>query len=285
MASQPDTASNWTFIRDAARQRESDRYISALLAPSAARDDLITLAAYLGEVRRIPLTVSEAALGEIRLQWWRDALEAGAQGGLTGNPIADEMVRVIARRELPHGLVLAPLEAASAELSGESFEDEAQWTAYLDRAEGAAMWLSAMCLGVASDALHHPVLVSGGRAYAACRLALRLPELAVRGRWPVPVTIKALGDPVLSLEHNAQGTLRKAGDQLSALALQNLGAARSVLRDAPRGISAALLPLALVPAYAKALSRPSRDCLREPAQIAPMTRILRLWWASKTGRI
>ena len=78
-ATPPGNSGAQTFIRESARLNESDRYISALLAPRAARDDLITLAAYLGEVRRIALTVSETALGEIRLQWWRDVLSAGAQ--------------------------------------------------------------------------------------------------------------------------------------------------------------------------------------------------------------
>ena len=87
---QPDAASAETFIREAARVHEPDHTIAAMLAPRTVRVDLITLAAYCGEVRRIPLSVSDATLGEIRLQWWRDVVSAGAQGGLSGNPIADE---------------------------------------------------------------------------------------------------------------------------------------------------------------------------------------------------
>ena len=63
-------------VRDAARAYDRDRYLSALLAPSRARDDLVVLAAYLGEIQRVPLMIREALAGEIRLQWWRDALSA-----------------------------------------------------------------------------------------------------------------------------------------------------------------------------------------------------------------
>ena len=55
-------------VREAARSLEPDRYLSALLAPLAAREDLITLAAFLGEAARVPAIVSEPMIGEIRLQ-------------------------------------------------------------------------------------------------------------------------------------------------------------------------------------------------------------------------
>ena len=283
-SAQPDDASNLTFIRESARLNEPDRYISALLAPRAARDDLITLAAYLGEVRRIALNVSEAALGEIRLQWWRDVLSAGAQGGLSGNPIADEMVRVIARHDLLLPLVLAPLEAASVELGGETLSDEIAWLAYLDNAEGAAMHLGARILALADRPTGLPAITASGRAYAACRLALRLPELLARGRWPVPQVLAVLGDPRHSIECDARAAVKGSGEKLCDEALKHLDEARAVLSTAPCGTTIAILPVAVVACYAKAITRPGRDALRQPAQIAPLTRILKLWWASKTGR-
>jgi 15-cis-phytoene synthase len=282
MPSQPDDLS---FIREAARLYDPDRYICAVLAPRAVRDDLITLAAYLGDVRRIPLFVSEATLGEIRLQWWRDTLEAGAQGGVSGNPIADEMVRVIARHDLPMGLVLAPLEAASIELHGEPLDDEAPWFSYLDHAEGAAIQLAALCIEDKNPAKLDPALAHAGRAIATIRLALRLPELLAKARWPVPPPVAALGDPRDSAEAAAKALVQRAGNTLCAEAAKHLERARSALALGPSSSVSAILPAALVPSYAKAVARPSRDALREPAQITPLTRILRLWWASKAHRI
>jgi 15-cis-phytoene synthase len=285
MPSQPDTTANLGFIREAARLYEPDRYICAVLAPRAVRDDLITLAAYFGDVRRIPLTVSEATLGEIRLQWWRDTLEAGAQGGVSGNPIADELVRVIARHDLPLGLVLAPLEAVSAELTGEPLDNDTAWLSYLDNGEGAALHLSARCIDDFDTSKHSPAVSDAGRALAAIRLGLRLPELLAKARWPVPPPVAALGDPRQCSEADAKAIVRRAGDMLAAEATQYLAGVRTALAQGPSAPISAILPAALVPAYAKAITRPSRDALREPAQIAPLTRILRLWWASQAHRI
>ena len=44
-------------VRAAARSLDRDRYLAALLSPRSARSDLIALAAFMGEVARIPLTV------------------------------------------------------------------------------------------------------------------------------------------------------------------------------------------------------------------------------------
>ena len=81
-------ASEREAVRAAARELDYDRYLAALLAPRRARDDLMALAAFHGEIARIPLTVREPAIGDIRLQWWRDALRTPA-GTATGNPVAD----------------------------------------------------------------------------------------------------------------------------------------------------------------------------------------------------
>ena len=59
-----------------ARAADYDRYLSALFAPVDSREALFALIAFNHEVARIPEAVSEPMLGRIRLQWWREVLEA-----------------------------------------------------------------------------------------------------------------------------------------------------------------------------------------------------------------
>ena len=78
-------------VRTAARAFERDRYLAALLSPRGVREDLLALAAFAGELARIPAFVSEPMVGEIRLQWWRDAIRAGLKDGSGeggGHPIS-----------------------------------------------------------------------------------------------------------------------------------------------------------------------------------------------------
>ena len=59
-----------------ARAADYDRYLSALFAPVGSREALFALIAFNHEVARIPEAVSEPMLGRIRLQWWREVVEA-----------------------------------------------------------------------------------------------------------------------------------------------------------------------------------------------------------------
>ncbi|MEL6873575.1 MAG: squalene/phytoene synthase family protein, partial [Pseudomonadota bacterium] len=65
-------------ILAAARAFERDRYLTALRVQGDARGDLLTLAAFFAELQRIPAFVNEPMMGEIRFQWWRDAVVSGA---------------------------------------------------------------------------------------------------------------------------------------------------------------------------------------------------------------
>ena len=59
-------------VRETARQWNFDGYLAATLAPGACQNDLIAVAAFVGELERILHTVSEPTLVQIRIQWWRD---------------------------------------------------------------------------------------------------------------------------------------------------------------------------------------------------------------------
>src|ERR1700750_1068527 len=62
------------------RGADPDRYFSALLAPQPARPFLFALYAFNHEVARVAETVREPMLGAIRLEWWRETVEAAHRG-------------------------------------------------------------------------------------------------------------------------------------------------------------------------------------------------------------
>ena len=76
-------------VRQIAREGDPDRYAAALFAPRTARGPLFALCAFNVELARIAEQSSEPQLGEIRLQWWRDALSRASVGETAGHPVAD----------------------------------------------------------------------------------------------------------------------------------------------------------------------------------------------------
>ncbi len=267
------------IVREAARSTALDRYLSALLVPEPARSDLITLAAYLGELARIPLLASEPALADIRLQWWADAIETITSGGVTGNPIADELGKVIARHRLPRELVVQPVAGRARELADERIADEAAFRRYLSEAEGAAFRLAAAVLGEqglpADQIAEH-----AGAAWGRVGLALALPRHLAHRRLPLPQTRTTGSDPRLLPRSKATPAVRDLTAELAVEARAKLAKAREAAQGAQGKWLAAFLPLALVEPYLRALASPGHDPLYGIADISPLTRMSKLSWAS-----
>ncbi|MGE0024775.1 MAG: squalene/phytoene synthase family protein [Hyphomicrobium sp.] len=268
-------------VLDAARSSDRDRYLAALLAPADARADLVVLAAYLGETRRIPLLAHDAAVGEIRLQWWRDAL--GADAPASGHPVADAVAGLARRHGLDRDLVLAPVEGASRELYEDGFADDERLDRYAAETGGAGLRLALLVLGCGEAALG---VVPAGRALALTRLALTLPQHLALGRLPLPPAyLGGLSDPRGAAPAEARSATRALLSRLSEEALRALDAFRKEAAGLEPDARAAFLPLVLVEPYVKSVLAPRRDVLRDVADISPLSRVMRLWFAQVRGRI
>jgi phytoene synthase len=246
------------IVRATARAGDMDRYLSALLAPRSARADLLALTAFLGEVARIPEIVTEPAIGEIRLQWWRDAVEAAGDGGQTGNPVADALGDAIVRGGLPREELVGVIDACSEDLAGvDAIAGAASGTdlaPYLDRSDGAAFRLAARVLGVNDDSSRE-LLAASGQAYGRTRLLRRD---ARAGRGPL------------------QAQIKEARDCLSEV--------RMLIKPASAAVIPAILPVALVEPYLAALEG-QHDEAATPAGISQLARVWTLWKASVRQRV
>ncbi|WP_072390275.1 squalene/phytoene synthase family protein [Hyphomicrobium sp. CS1GBMeth3] len=270
-------------VLESARRYARDRYLSALLAPPAARSDLVILAAYLGEVARIPLLTQEAGIAEIRLQWWRDALAAS---GPSGHPVADAVRDVQHRRGLDPALVAMPIEGTSRELYEDGIVDAQGLEDYAAETDGAAVRLALAILDSVEDPHAARLTEGAGRALAFTRLALALPQHLAHGRLPLPATfLGSERDPRGAAPAEARAVI---GVLLSRLETEALGAradVRGLLARVERRVFPAILPLCLVRPYFKAIMAPKRDVLVDLADISPLGRVMRLWFAHWRGQI
>lgn len=270
-------------VLEAARAHAHDRYLSALLAPASARDDLLVLAAYLGEIRRIPLVTHDAGIGEIRLQWWRDALAADAPNG---HPVADAVLDLKRRRGLRSDLLAAPLEGVSRELYEDGIGDARDLSLYAEETEGAPLRLALAVLGGARDGDAERLVAPAGRALALTRLAVALPQHLAFGRLPLPVEfVEAARDPRTLEPENAREATRVLVERLAEDAGRALAEFRRGQVRLEAGLFTAFLPVSLVAPYLKSVLAPGRDILVDVADISPLSRVMRLWFAHWRGRI
>lgn len=87
--------------RDLVRAEDKDRFLSSLFAPADKRADLMALYAFDIEVSRIRFLVSEPGLGEIRLQWWADSIEAIFGGSVGDHPVVRALGHAIETAACP----------------------------------------------------------------------------------------------------------------------------------------------------------------------------------------
>ena len=160
-------------VLDTARRLEPDRYLAALYAPEPARTTLLALAAFQGEITRVPLTVREPLLAEIKLQWWRDALAQAARGQATGHPIVDRLAGGLQSGQLPIGLLAGMIDAAAEYRSIATTPDSQVLRTHLHKSHGAAFTLAARALGATHSEALDEATQAAGLAYGLARSITR----------------------------------------------------------------------------------------------------------------
>jgi phytoene synthase len=286
----PDAvAVNAEAVAAAARSGEPDRYLAALLSPAPARPALLAVAAFSAEIGRVPfIAANEPAIGEIRLQWWREALGQDRAEALTGSPVADALQAAVVRHDLSRSRLEDMIDARALEVSGEVLPDDGALRDHLWKSDGVAFALAARILApdIPAQAVERAAAACG-HAYGLARLLLRLPHSLSLGRLPLPQSrLDSAGvtqEDLLAAKSGAGVAGLVTG--LCRECRAALDAGRRDVADLPRRIRPAFLPLALVEPYLRAVERPGRDPLRSAVEIVPLVRVCRILTAHWLGRM
>jgi NADH dehydrogenase [ubiquinone] 1 alpha subcomplex assembly factor 6 len=258
----------------AVREHDPDRYLATLFAPADAREALFALYAFDHEITRVRRLVSEPMAGLVRLQWWREALDAIAADRPPAHPVV-EAVHARWDRFLPlRPRLEAVLDVREQELSAQPPADLAALERRLAASSGEVS-LGAMDLLGMADEPGRAAARHLGLALGLVRLLQGLPGDLRRGCVPLPRDLLARHqvDPE-RLDQDAAQALRPVLAELAARARQHLHEARRHRGAIPRRALAALLPAPLLEAYLARLARARFDPLApvrtRPAPLAPL---------------
>jgi phytoene synthase len=267
-------------VRTIARDGDLDRYVSALFAPRAAREHLFALYAFNTELDHIGEQVSEPQLGEIRLQWWRDALDRASSGETTGQPVADALGLAVRECDLSRQSLADLIDARGFDVSVKIMPDAAALDDYLAKTAGALFKLaSEVCMtggrAVEPRALEQAVRAAG-IAYGLTGLMRALPVHARRGRIDIPedALLRHGTSPAKLLAGEASEGLTELLADLRETARAALKSARRHVAELSPQARPAFLPLALVDPYLSVLQKV--DPLHQIADINPLARLWRL---------
>ena len=264
------------------RGADKDRFLAALFAPSAQRGALHALYAFNVEITRVREVVREPLAGEIRLQWWNDAIAGTGAGEVRSNPVAAALLAVVAQHRLSVETLTALIAAHRFDLYNEPMRTLADFDDYGRATSAALLALSAQILGAGGAPGLGDLTFHAGLAHATTGLLQALPIHATRGQRYVPLEVLDRHHVRVEDIVAAQATpqLCAALGEMRHKARTHLAEARRLMADMPADILPALLPLALVRPILDRMDRTKHDPFRPPS----LAQWRRQWWLWRAAR-
>ncbi|MGJ5180509.1 phytoene/squalene synthase family protein [Bradyrhizobium oligotrophicum] len=279
--SETGSQSDAAFCASLVREHDFDRYAATLFVAPDIRRALLSLYAYNVEVSRIRDLVSQPLPGEVRLQWWHDALTGHEHGGVEGNPVAAELLLTVQRFALPVERLTRLIDEHQFDLYNDPMPTMAALDGYLGDTRGAlfalAMQIVAPPFAESDHLAHH-----AGIALGILQVIASLPRDSAHRQLYVPLD--------LLVRHGVSQKEMFAGKAMPAIqamltdlrgeARQHLDHTLMLAGETPPAVRPVLLPLALVRRDLAQAERRAGD----PFQPQPRSRLATLWTLWRAAR-
>lgn len=241
------------------RRVDEDRWLASRFAPEPVRARLVAIYAVNYEIARIAETVREPGLGEIKLQWWREAIAEIFDGGQSRPlPALVALKQAVQEAPLSHWRFDRMIDARQLDFEARPFQDAADFSEYINDTAGELMRLAIEACGVeVASGPMQSFVAAGAFRWGAAGILRSEPVWRARGR--------DLSPPGQSMQSLFE-MLKAEG-----------GASRRLSRALPAQIFPAVGYVALVPGYL------GQTAVRQTLPL--LERQLRLIFASATGRV
>lgn len=275
----PSAPSGLSPCAQIVHDHDRERFLTILLVPDERREELYALHALNHELARTREVAREPLLGAIRLQWWQDGINALFEEGTPaphGNhPVLQALAKSHARQPFDRALLERLLTARDQDLDDTPPPTPDALRDYASATGGSLVRLGLGRLGVA-DATAHRAADHAGTAWALIGLLRAVPFHAAQQRIYLPADrLAAHAVRVDSLfAGRPDPGLPAVVHEISALAGEQITAARRYRHTIPRSARPVLLPAALAALYQRVIRRHGGDvfaprvALPHPARLA-----------------
>lgn len=262
------------------REHDRDRYLASLVLTGPHRAGIVALHAFNADLAMVRERVSDPALGDIRLQWWADALEGGGHGGVRDNPLAAALLDTVARYAIPAGTLQRLIAARRFDLFDDPMPDMQSFEGYAGETGSTLFQLAAM---IRNDGEPVETGDAAGHLGVAQALAGHLRAFgfnAAMGRLFLPLSILAANgvrETEIFSGTESEGLI-EARAQLIDIAADHLARARAAIAALPARLRPAFAMTPLVAAQIDALRR--HDPVFRPPPERPDWRKIAMigWW-------
>jgi len=268
------------------RELDRDRYFATLILPAIQRPAITALYAFSAEIAAVRERAREPAPGEIRLQWWRDALQGQGHGEVRQNPLADALLSAIDQYHLPTAPLVRLIDARRFDLYQDPMPDVATFEGYAGETVSVLFQLAAMVLNggeamEAGDAAGHL-----GVAQALTGHLRAFGYNASHGRIFLPTSIFAANgvSEQSILAGRVNGGLLAARRQFIDLAREHLTKADAAIAALPPRLKPAFASAGLLRPQLKRIEAAADRPFTLPPDLADWRKLVILVWQGRRRR-
>ncbi|HUI20963.1 MAG TPA: phytoene/squalene synthase family protein [Methylocella sp.] len=275
--------SDYAYCEDLLCRDDRDRWLASLFVPQGLRPHVHALYAFNLEIARVREIVSEPLLGEIRFQWWRDALDGKNETGFTANPVAAALTDTIARFSLPKAPLFALIDARLGDLYDDPMDSTNALESYTDATCSSLFRLARLILDEEVAAAGVGAARHAGIAYGITGLLRALPWHPARGQVFVPIELlrpHGAGRDDFIAGRNVPEVLAALAD-LRTLARTHLQAFNAQLHSLPKKSRPVFLAVSLCESYLRLMEKRDYNPFKSVIELPQWRRQWILWRASR----
>ncbi|XP_035222134.1 NADH dehydrogenase (ubiquinone) complex I, assembly factor 6-like isoform X2 [Stegodyphus dumicola] len=237
------------YCLETVRKYDHENYLCTLLLPRHVRSEAFVIRAFNAEVSQVREVVSTTAIGQMRMQFWTDALGKTFAGNPPDQPVTKELAKVLQRHKLSKAWFQRLISSREALLNDKPFLSIKELEEYSNMAVVPVYLLILQTLGITSVHCDH-VASHIGIAQGICNILRGIPYNASKGRVFLPLEL--MSKHRLSQEGLLHGDQKKnlqdAVYDLSCVAHQHLQMGRKLHKDVPVEVKPVFLPAVLMKA-------------------------------------
>ena len=162
---------------------DPDRFAATMAAPPASRLHLWPLYAFNLEIARAPWVSQQPLIAEMRLQFWRDVIDATQP---RAHEVAGPLQALIRQTPALSPLLGQMIDARQHDIARQPFASATAFDAYIEATAATLMWAAALTLGAPPHA--ETAFRALGWAAGLATYLRAVPNLTARNLHPLPNT-------------------------------------------------------------------------------------------------
>ncbi|KAL6109853.1 ndufaf6 [Pungitius sinensis] len=275
-------ADSQAYCLQLVRSRDYDGYVSSLLLPEEARRSSLALRAFNVELAQVKDSVSQKAIGLMRMQFWRTAVEDIYRDEPPEQPVSGELWRAVRKHELTKRWLLRIITEREKDLDDRAYRNLQELETYSENTQSSLIYLLLQCLGLKNvHADHAASHIGKAQGIVTCLRAT--PYHSSRRRVYLPMDLCMLHGASQEdfIRGGREQSVRDVVYDVASQAHVHLEHARSFSNNVPPAANLAFLQTVVLEDYLQRVRRADFDVfhpsLKNRNPLVPLQMYLRSW--------